>query len=239
MAAPDRVPMPAVARAALAPTPAPPDPAALMPTATYPDDAPPCRTDPPVPPAIQHAPLRVAWLTLWLALGVLLALLWRRRVPVAYRPATPATPQPAADASTSDPRSPAPDPRSHLPTLQHAITRRQALEIVYQAAEGAPTTRIIRPLRLEGHGDCWYLHAYCTLRRDERVFRVDRIGALRVVRVARRRGRPTRQERPAPAATPARPTRPRARAAPPRASFFAPPPTPPPGSPLVRVWLAD
>ena len=128
---------------------------------------------------------------------------------------------------------------ANLRTLQQAIARRQALSIVYQAAPSASTTRLIRPLRLEGHGNLWYLHAYCTLRHDERVFRVDRIATMEVVRVARRRGRPRRQEREAPLVIGVPRARERARRAPPRASFFPPPPPPPPGSPLVRVWLAD
>jgi predicted DNA-binding transcriptional regulator YafY len=130
-------------------------------------------------------------------------------------------------------------PSIYLPLLRQAITRRQTLEISYQAAEAdAPGRRIVRPLLLEGHGARFYLRAYCHLRREERLFRVDRITAVRVLRGGlRRRGRPKRQEQPpappiAASRRPPRPTRP-------RASFFTPPPDPPPGSPLVRVWLAD
>jgi hypothetical protein len=129
-------------------------------------------------------------------------------------------------------------PSIYLPPLRQAIERRRLIEIGYQAAEGPPSTRIVRPLLLEGHGDRWYLHAYCTMRRAERLFRVDRITALRELRGSlRRRGRPRRQERPVLVTAPARPRRTRPTV--PRASFFPPPPDPPHGSPLVRVWLAD
>ncbi|MFL5805548.1 MAG: helix-turn-helix transcriptional regulator, partial [Roseiflexaceae bacterium] len=227
MAVPESIPVPPVI---------PLQTAAMEPACTelHPNDLQAGGIDPPVPPSTRPTSLHTAWLTLWLTLGLLVMTLWRR-VSMVGRLTTPAAPQPAADEPVSDPRPLIPDPRSHLPALHQAIERRQLLEIGYQAAAGPPTTRIIRPLRLEGHGDCWYLHAFCTLRRDERLFRVDRITALRMVRLVRRRGRPRRQERP----VPARPPRPRPRPAPPRASFFAPPPIPPPGSPLVRVWLAD
>ncbi|MFL5802197.1 MAG: WYL domain-containing protein, partial [Roseiflexaceae bacterium] len=86
----------------------------------------------------------------------------------------------------------------------------------------------------------WYLRANCTLRRDERLFRVDRITALALRRGSlRQRGRPARQERAAPVSAPLRRSTVSQRRSLPQASFFPPPPDPPPGSPLVRVWLAD
>jgi hypothetical protein len=244
-----RLPVPAVALPMLAPA----QPAHAE---TLPNGASQCGSDPLAPALRWPAPLVAAWLAVWLMLGTLLAGRWRRLVSMTSKLDTPAAP--TADSpmvaalltAELDPavatleaatqvasQAAAPDPHAYLPTLHQAIERRQPLEIVYRAVEGPATTRTVRPLRLESHGDTWYLHAYCLLRRDERVFRVDRIAALRLVRLARRRGRPSRQEQPEPAVALARPRR--VRAAPPRASFFAPPPTPPPGSPLVRVWLAD
>jgi hypothetical protein len=201
------------------------------------------------------APLLAFGLALWVLLPALLG----RRTP---HHLAAATPRPATDAPP-DPRSPTddrgatiedgklaivaprsaildpPDPRAHLPLLRQAIRQRQLIAIGYQAAEAdGPTRRIVRPLLLEGHGERWYLRAYCTLRRDERLFRVDRITALEIRRGSlRQRGRPRRQERTMPPVVRARPAQ--ARPALPRVSFFAPPPDPPPGSPLVRVWLVD
>ncbi len=153
---------------------------------------------------------------------------------------------PAPDGSAGQPpHAPLDDPDEaqeqragavdYLPILRQAIRRRQSLTISYQAADGTPTRRIIRPLRLEGHATCWYLHAFCTLRQAERVFRLDRIIALDIAEKGPQRS--------------ARPRRKRARPGQVRwsgrasssggAGFFPPPPDPPPGSPLVGVWLVE
>jgi hypothetical protein len=63
-----------------------------------------------------------------------------------------------------------------LESLEVAIRERATVEIEYYTAGRAHrTTRRVDPLRLEWHGDVVYLIAYCHLRGDERVFRVDRI----------------------------------------------------------------
>jgi predicted DNA-binding transcriptional regulator YafY len=63
-----------------------------------------------------------------------------------------------------------------LESLEAAIRERATVEIEYYTAGRAHrTTRRVDPLRLEWHGDVAYLIAYCHLRGDERVFRVDRI----------------------------------------------------------------
>jgi hypothetical protein len=63
-----------------------------------------------------------------------------------------------------------------LKALETAIQERATVEIEYYTAGRAHrTTRRVDPLRLEWRGDVAYLIAYCHLRRDERVFRVDRI----------------------------------------------------------------
>jgi predicted DNA-binding transcriptional regulator YafY len=64
-----------------------------------------------------------------------------------------------------------------LEFLEGAIRERATIEIEYYTAGRAHrTTRLVDPLRLEWRGDAVYLIAYCHLRGDQRVFRVDRIG---------------------------------------------------------------
>jgi predicted DNA-binding transcriptional regulator YafY len=63
-----------------------------------------------------------------------------------------------------------------LEALEAAIEAGETVEIDYYTAGRAhQTTRRVDPLRLEWHGDVVYLIAYCHLREDQRVFRVDRI----------------------------------------------------------------
>jgi predicted DNA-binding transcriptional regulator YafY len=192
------------------------------------------RTGPGRPRRSLLAPLLAATLALWL---VLPSLLRGRRYTIV----------PANASGVTPPEPPARSPSDYLPLLACAIRRRQALQIGYQSAEATmPTERIVRPLRLESHGDQWYLHAYCTLRQAERLFRVDRISALTVldhagqVRAGLRRsgpGRPAKLTSEAPTAAPRSPRRARPKRL--GASFFPIPPDPPSGSPLVRIWLVE
>lgn len=63
-----------------------------------------------------------------------------------------------------------------LEQIQNAIDHHQALVVrYYTAARDETTTRTIEPLRMEWRNQTPYLIAYCRLRQDERVFRVDRI----------------------------------------------------------------
>ncbi|MBN1814845.1 MAG: WYL domain-containing protein [Anaerolineae bacterium] len=78
--------------------------------------------------------------------------------------------------------TPFPAPLPNLDTdaiadaLQTAIVDDQPLEIVYHTAgRGERTTRVVEPLRIEQRGGAAYLIAYCRLRQEERIFRVDRI----------------------------------------------------------------
>lgn len=72
------------------------------------------------------------------------------------------------------------DPRSGPPDLiTFAIATGQDLELDYYSANrGELTHRRITPLSFEAET---YLHAYCHMRRDERIFRVSRIAELKPV----------------------------------------------------------
>ena len=65
---------------------------------------------------------------------------------------------------------------AHMPTLRASIRARQKLRLSYISKDGNATTRIIRPLHMEYWGRVWTLTAWCELREDHRVFRVDLIG---------------------------------------------------------------
>jgi hypothetical protein len=118
-----------------------------------------------------------------------------------------------------------------LVVVREALRRRAPLALLYRGAdEVAPRRRTIRPLRLERHGDHWYVHAYCLLVRGERCFRLDRILHLDAATIpasaaARRQPRGLRRRTSGRSVT--------------TVGFFAPPAAPPSGSPLVRVWLDD
>ncbi|WP_417673418.1 helix-turn-helix transcriptional regulator [Pseudodonghicola sp.] len=64
---------------------------------------------------------------------------------------------------------------SHMPALRAAIKGRQKLRLSYRRIDGTLTERTIRPLHMEYWGRVWTLTAWCDLRDDFRVFRVDLI----------------------------------------------------------------
>jgi predicted DNA-binding transcriptional regulator YafY len=59
--------------------------------------------------------------------------------------------------------------------LTRAMHEQKCLDIAYISTEGAETQRRIAPYGLVLHRRAWYTPAYCHLREDVRVFRVDRI----------------------------------------------------------------
>ncbi|WP_322891474.1 MULTISPECIES: YafY family protein [unclassified Yoonia] len=63
----------------------------------------------------------------------------------------------------------------HMPLLRRAIRDGLKLRILYDALDGTPTARIIRPLQTEYWGQVWTCSAWCELRADFRAFRIDRI----------------------------------------------------------------
>ncbi len=65
--------------------------------------------------------------------------------------------------------------RKRLDRIERAVDDRVRLVLDYADAEGAVTERPVRPLGLWFWGKVWTLVAWCELRDDFRMFRVDRI----------------------------------------------------------------
>jgi hypothetical protein len=73
----------------------------------------------------------------------------------------------------------APEEEQVTAQLQQALDARAEITIVYWAADQEqPTQRRITPYYFETYGRVRYLRAWCHLRQDERVFRVDRIARI-------------------------------------------------------------
>ncbi len=68
----------------------------------------------------------------------------------------------------------------HMPTIRSAIRARQKIEIMYRSADDL-SERTIRPLQMDYWGRLWTVTAWCELRKDFRVFRVDQIESLRAL----------------------------------------------------------
>jgi len=67
---------------------------------------------------------------------------------------------------------------SILSTLAMSIYQHRCTRIAYQRHDGRATVRTIEPYGLMLHNSRWFLGAYCTLRRGQRLFRVDRIASI-------------------------------------------------------------
>ena len=70
------------------------------------------------------------------------------------------------------------DLRARLDRIDRNIEAQERIEIEYRDEAGHPSTRVIRPLGLYFWGKVWTLVAWCELRNDFRMFRLDRIGAM-------------------------------------------------------------
>lgn len=67
--------------------------------------------------------------------------------------------------------------RAMIDRLDRATASHEALFIRYEDANGAATERAVKPLGLWFWGKVWTLIAWCDLRNDFRMFRIDRIVA--------------------------------------------------------------
>lgn len=65
--------------------------------------------------------------------------------------------------------------RAMIDRLDRATTSLTRVEIAYLDADGRESERIVRPLSLCFWGKVWTLVAWCELREDFRMFRIDRI----------------------------------------------------------------
>ena len=79
-------------------------------------------------------------------------------------------PIPARDAPCGD--------RDRLDAIDAQIAARRKLRLDYADAVGRATRRVVQPLGLMFWGRRWTLVAWCELRDDVRMFRVDRIAGL-------------------------------------------------------------
>lgn len=69
----------------------------------------------------------------------------------------------------------------HLPRLLDAVREHRLVEFTYHAINsGQEARRNVKPYFLVYHSGVWYLLAFCTLRRELRVFKVSRMGKLRI-----------------------------------------------------------
>lgn len=66
----------------------------------------------------------------------------------------------------------------YMPPLRAAVRERRKIIARYVDQSGQETERTLRPLQLEYWGRVWTLSAWCELREDFRVFRIDRLAAL-------------------------------------------------------------
>ncbi len=61
-----------------------------------------------------------------------------------------------------------------------ALTNNLVLEFLYTSYNGEKTKRLVEPINLVCKNHVWYLYAFCLLRQEIRLFRVNRIRAIKV-----------------------------------------------------------
>ncbi|WP_417247932.1 helix-turn-helix transcriptional regulator [Celeribacter sp.] len=66
----------------------------------------------------------------------------------------------------------------HMPLLREAVRGKKILRAAYRSRDDQVSNRLIRPLQLDYWGRLWTCTAWCELRNDFRVFRVDRFQTL-------------------------------------------------------------
>ena len=71
-----------------------------------------------------------------------------------------------------------PDVRARIDEIERAVEERRRLQLSYIDAEYQRTRRTVRPLGLCFWGKVWTLVAWCELRNDFRMFRLDRIDRM-------------------------------------------------------------
>lgn len=69
---------------------------------------------------------------------------------------------------------------NYLMVIQEAVTNFKLIKISYDSLENKKTVRFVEPFALYSTQENWLLIAYCRLRKDFRVFRLDRIKKIQV-----------------------------------------------------------
>lgn len=72
--------------------------------------------------------------------------------------------------------------REKFELLKLSILQKLALSITYANSYGKTTTRTVYPLKLVFKFRSWYLHAYCLLKEDYRIFKINRILSMEVLK---------------------------------------------------------
>jgi predicted DNA-binding transcriptional regulator YafY len=72
--------------------------------------------------------------------------------------------------------------KERLDVLHEACVGRRVLGFGYSKEDGQNSEREVRPLALYFWGGAWTLAAWCELRKDFRVFRIDRMQEVQVLR---------------------------------------------------------
>jgi predicted DNA-binding transcriptional regulator YafY len=65
--------------------------------------------------------------------------------------------------------------------LRRAVREKRKIRFGYRDGAGRATERRVRPLAMAFFGPVWVLVAWCELRRDFRVFRLDRMSSLNLL----------------------------------------------------------
>ena len=65
--------------------------------------------------------------------------------------------------------------------LEEAIRNSRSVRLWYLSGSGRETTRVVRPLRITGFWDYRCLEAFCRMRNEKRMFRLDRIMKMEVL----------------------------------------------------------
>ncbi|MDK9705484.1 MAG: WYL domain-containing protein [Desulforhopalus sp.] len=60
-------------------------------------------------------------------------------------------------------------------TIIEAVVKKRCLSLAYRPLGGATTTRTVAPMQLVNHQGRWYLFAFCSLRKANRLFHIARI----------------------------------------------------------------
>lgn len=74
-----------------------------------------------------------------------------------------------------------PELRRRIDAIEKAVERRDRLSLLYEDAGEQKTNRAVRPLGLWFWGKVWTLVAWCELRNDFRMFRLDRIARMKTL----------------------------------------------------------